>query len=298
MSTIKFIQLDPNGLCNQKCWFCPVAYLGNPESKINQMSIRVLEKVFIEITNKRREGLITADFLYFSHYNEVLLYKHFDRLLQFMRDFGWTGYFLTNGTTLSKKRVDQLMEYSDVNAGMCINSPSYTEELFEKTTGHKPRMLKMLIKNVRYAIDAGLNPGMVINGIDERSNIVKGSEFPEELEGANAREYARAKELFPEIHIQDQPYLIDRAGYIDHIIKNKYPEGKVVGCHGNRETEWLHINALGEVFVCCNDYNMDYVFGNLVTQTLDEIWGSPRHKEVINLAYEGICTSCTSAKMI
>jgi hypothetical protein len=27
---IKVVQLDPNGLCNAKCWYCPVAYGGNP----------------------------------------------------------------------------------------------------------------------------------------------------------------------------------------------------------------------------------------------------------------------------
>ena len=47
---IKFIQLDPNGLCNAGCWFCPVSTLGNPPHQIEQMPIEVFESAIKQIT--------------------------------------------------------------------------------------------------------------------------------------------------------------------------------------------------------------------------------------------------------
>ena len=46
---INFIQLDPNGLCNAGCWFCPVSTLGNPKNQINQMDINLFDKIISEI---------------------------------------------------------------------------------------------------------------------------------------------------------------------------------------------------------------------------------------------------------
>ena len=47
---INFIQLDPNGLCNAGCWFCPVSSIGNPKDQIAQMEVELFEKIISEIT--------------------------------------------------------------------------------------------------------------------------------------------------------------------------------------------------------------------------------------------------------
>ena len=42
---IKVVQLDPNGLCNAKCWFCPVAYGGNPKIGQKNMDFDALKNI-------------------------------------------------------------------------------------------------------------------------------------------------------------------------------------------------------------------------------------------------------------
>ena len=39
---IKELQLDPFGICNARCWFCPVKYKGNPVHGKEIMSIELL----------------------------------------------------------------------------------------------------------------------------------------------------------------------------------------------------------------------------------------------------------------
>ena len=44
-----------------------------------------------------------------------------------------------------------------------------------------------------------------------------------------------------------------------------------------------------------NDYNFDYIFGNILEQELDEMWYSEKHVETIDRAYNNICTKCSAS---
>ena len=77
---ISQMQLDPNGFCNAGCWFCPVAYQGNPSHAKTPMPVDLLKKVINNIIEERdkEDGLVSKSFggFYNSHYNETLLYPH------------------------------------------------------------------------------------------------------------------------------------------------------------------------------------------------------------------------------
>ena len=77
---ISQMQLDPNGFCNAGCWFCPVAYKGNPTHAKQNMPISLLNKIIDNIIKERdkENGLVDKNFsgFYTSHYNETLLYPH------------------------------------------------------------------------------------------------------------------------------------------------------------------------------------------------------------------------------
>ena len=90
---IREMQLDPNGLCNVGCWYCPVRYRGNPTHTKNNMPKELLRKILKNIFDEKHnpDGLIHSDFygFYTAHYNEVLLYKHFDYMLELCREFNF-----------------------------------------------------------------------------------------------------------------------------------------------------------------------------------------------------------------
>jgi radical SAM protein with 4Fe4S-binding SPASM domain len=106
------------------------------------------------------------------------------------------------------------------------------------------------------------------------------------------------------------PSLVDRAGYLDtqNIMTNKKgiekylakDNTRVIGCGNGREVGgrpngWIHVNANGDLFICCNDYDFETVFGNLKANTLEEIWMSDSHKQMIEHSYDTICRTCASA---
>ena len=75
---------------------------------------------------------------------------------------------------------------------------------------------------------------------------------------------------------------------------------KVIGCGngievGGRPIGWVHINAAGDAFLCCNDYDFDFKFGNFKTQELRDFWGTEEHINLVQKSYDTICRNCASA---
>ncbi|CAB4175203.1 Radical_SAM domain containing protein [uncultured Caudovirales phage] len=318
-------QIDPNGLCNAGCWFCPVSYAGNPESAKTNMSVEHLRSIVKQLVDGKGD-FVSPDFnfIYTAHYNEVLLYKHFEEMLQIFREFGITTIVLSNGVPFTKARIDIIEKYQDVVVGICLNIPAAEEELWAKYTGLNPKLFEKMMANIQYAIEvlpkmfANKSMSIQINGVDSASLVENGGWLtlledapPIDLDiesGDLARQHKLFLERFPGINAYKMNGLIDRAGHLDTAgvitnisgIKTHFkPEGKtVVGCsngQGGRTTGWIHINPNGDVFICCNDFDFDTVFGNTLTTPIKDIWMSFEHKEAILDSYKGFCTTCAFA---
>jgi radical SAM protein with 4Fe4S-binding SPASM domain len=315
---IKRMQLDPFGYCNAKCWFCPVRYIPQPEEGAGNMSTDLIEKIFTEILKEKNSGVVDPnfDFIATSHYNEILLYKDFDKLLELLRKYKFKTMVLSNGISLIPQKADLIAEYSDVVTHVGLNIPAFEANVWAERSGFSSSQFDRLVSNVRYAKQKlshlkeqfriginGLNHTQVLGG-----HITLGPKFSSlnyDLRIEHEKQYIIAQKLFPDIFIEKWG-LYDRAGTIsDYIsnqdsLKNRNNNKKVVGCTnwGDRSTEWLNVNSAGNVFLCCNDYNFDYKFGNLGEQSLREIWLGELHTQIVEKAYKEICMKCSSAKMI
>lgn len=328
---ISQLQLDPYGVCNAKCWFCPVKYKGNPEEGREVMSPELLEKIIKNLIDEREkeDGLVSKSFngFYTAHYNEVLLYKHFDVLLELCRKYKLVTMILSNGVPFTPEKIDLIKKYPDVVNGICLNIPAFERETWSKRAGINQKLFDKLISNIEYAINE--LPHMVqnktlsiqINGVHDHSFgenggwLEKGKDFPEDIdlnptEGEIKKQEDLAKSLFPQLNIFSSPYLVDRAGLLDNVMTNKpaiernlmknNSNKKVIGCANGREVGgrpigWLHVNASGDAFLCCNDYDFDFKFGNFKTNELSDFWGKKDHIDKIKESYETICTNCASA---
>jgi radical SAM protein with 4Fe4S-binding SPASM domain len=321
---IKSLQLDPFGYCNAKCWFCPVKYQELPiEGKVT-MSVENLAKILDNLIEERDrpDGLVDPGFRFFytAHYNEILLYKHFENLLELCRERNLVTMVLTNGVPLTPEKTDLINNYKDVVVGLCMNTPAFERDIWVKRTGFKPQQFDKLIDNIKYAENKldHLKPNAIsiqINGVNDQSFdgkwLQKGPEF-DTLEmdldvttGELSTQLGLAKKLFPTINVFENSHLIDRAASLNHIMTNSESiqrlvfNGKktVIGCKngGDRTTEWLHVNAAGDAFICCNDYNYDYKFGNIIDMPLRDFWGNDEHVKVVEHSYKTMCRNCSFA---
>lgn len=311
--TIKYAQIDPNGLCNSKCWFCPVAYVPNPEPAKKNMDLNLLESILKQLYEAK--GTIVDknfDLIYTAHYNEVLLYKYFEEMLILFRKYKFKTIILTNGIAFTKSKIDIINNYADVVLGVCLNIPSSNAKKWSDLTGSNESIFNKIVENVKYAINTfgkRIDISVQINTIDDNTSFTKTLENAPSIHNKTyIDEINEMRTLFPEISSYANTSLVDRAGYLDslNIITNKeyvqnISEGKrVVGCsngidgHG-RPNEWIHINAIGQMFICCNDYDFDTVYGDLNEKSLSEIWMSLEHKKMILNSYKTLCTTCSAA---
>ena len=328
MHKIRNLQIDPNGLCNAKCWFCPVKYERNPVETISNMPFELFEKIIENIIEEREkpDGVVHPSFngFYTSHYNEALLYPHFEDILKLCRKHRLVTMVLSNGLSLTPERTDMLSNYQDVLSGICLNTPAFEEETWAKRAGRNKSKFKNIIRNIDYAYEklpnmiAGNSFSIQINGVHDKSFtenggwMEKGPNFPADLDDFELdRQYDIAKARWPKMNIFKSPYLVDRAGLIDDVMSNQTSilkwlnpeeaEKKVIGCnhgfeHGGRPYGWLHVNPLGKAFLCCNDYHMEYVFGDFNEEKLSDFWLSEKHHKTVEKAYNEICRNCASAR--
>ncbi len=311
---IRNMQLDPNGSCNAGCWFCPVRYKGNPEFAKNHMPVELLEKIMSNLIEERsrEDGLVDKAFngFYTAHYNEVLMYRYFEDLLKLCRKYKLIFMVLSNGTTLTKSKTDLLVEYKDVISGVCLNVPCFEPELWSKRVNLPINTFNSLVKNINYFIENHpMKISIQVNGWSSQNDwLQKGQNFPQDMQDdENERQFNIAKEMFPTANVFKMIHLIDRAGDIKDVITNKhaidkyYGGKRVVGCRnsyetGGRPVGWIHVNANGQCFLCCNDVEMEMIVGDLKSQNLRDFWGKPEHVQLIKKSYETICTNCASAK--
>lgn len=322
---IKVLELDPNGLCNAKCWYCPVAYGGNPAIGKKNMSLEDIENVLAQISEGRGDFVDKDMSLVINaHYNEVLLYPYFKEMIKLYRKYGFKTILFSNGTTLTQEKIDFIGEYSDVIQSITLNIPSAFSDEWGRLVGMNEKIFDKMIDNLRYAskkIADKVNIGIQVNGIQEESlfkngggitllknapNINQNTQF-----GDVAKSVKSFKKLFPNFSVFSDVHLNDRSGKLKEnnvlssheIIKLQADNfsKRVVGCAGgevfssSRSEEWLHINANGDVIICCHDYDFVTAYINIKDKNIKDIWNGPERKEMIEKSYNSFCRSCKYA---
>ena len=321
---IQRLAIDLFGFCNAKCWYCPVKYIPQPEAGMKQMPIEDVEKIFRKLIVEREtpNGVVSPDFELFltTHYSEVLLYKDFEKLLELAKHYGLKTFVLSNGVNLTPDKLDIINKYTpSVIQEIALNIPAYENaEVWSKRSGFPAKRFDDVMTNLKNLHDHPVTRKLqgrvklIVNGVNELSfktgSLKKGPKFEElgiDLDmqtGEHQRQVDIATKLFPKFDIEKSD-LIDRTGLIGQYIteeeymKDRMKNRTVVGCNnwGDRNYEWLSVNSSGDAILCCNDYNFDYIFGNILEQELSEMWHSEKHVATIDRAYNNICTKCSAS---
>jgi MoaA/NifB/PqqE/SkfB family radical SAM enzyme len=324
---IKILEIDPNGLCNAKCWYCPVAYGGNPQIGKKNMDINTLINVLDQL-DKGRGDFVDPNFetVINSHYNEVLLYPNFKEMIEAYDKYKLKMILFSNGTTLNKDKIDFIKKYPHVIKHITLNIPSAFPDQWSKYTGFNVKMFDKLLENIKYAekelvIKSKMSLVIQVNGIEDASLFENGGVITvlnnaptlnmDVVSGDVAKTINKFKEMFPKIYSFKDVSLDDRSGKLEEnniftnieMIKvqaNNFNKN-VIGCNGgesgarSRAEEWLHINANGDVILCCHDYDFKTAYINIKDKTIKEIWNGKERKEMIEKSYKSFCTKCRYA---
>jgi len=314
---IDTLQLDPFGFCNNACWFCPRGHIPNPGVYKRHMRLDLMEHILKQFVDAK--GSICANHfrhIYTGHYNEILLYAHFDGFLDLLKKYDLCTTILTNGLNYTDANIDRIcgaIEDGTV-VGICMNIPAGKPDAYKRYTGsdnfdHMVLGVRKLIEKLPKRILRHKGVSIVVNGVDDYSSCQRdllGPNAPHIPPNDLAIQADQISTLFPQVHVYKVGNLVDRGGHLskfgvfNHTSLFTKMDEYVAGCAncgdiGGRPFAWAHVNSLGELFLCCNDYLFEYTFGSMAATTLAKIWYSKEHVMVLIKAFDGICRTCCSA---
>jgi uncharacterized Fe-S cluster-containing radical SAM superfamily protein len=304
---IWFVQLDPNGICNCRCWYCPVAYGGNPKGFQHIMTLEEFRCV-LDRLEEAKGALIDPGLseIWMAHYNETLLHPSWFLLYEELARRGLSTITFTNGLPLTPKNVRMLEDLTPKpNTSIRVNCPAADPETWSKLTGRPAKLFDQILENLTaLAGSAVLAPRSVIHVntvLPGETRLALGAKVPlspSELIANGTRAAEAWKSRFPNLAVQNMP-LIDRAESMPEVLVEKRKLAYPTGCGhirpGGRNFAGLHISATGELFLCCMDYHMEYRYGNLLQTPLRELWGSAAHVAMLDRSLREICARCSYA---
>ena len=242
---LKYVSLEGQTTCNQRCSFCPVS-LGPRDEHV--MDLDLYERIASQLVDfPHLEGV------FMNHYNEPTVNRDFLEHVRILNEHSLPIALLTNATGLSPKRCEAVMERGGV-AYLCVNLSTVDREEYaaERSRDHLP----MVLKHLDHIATHPVAPRMEI--------VVLGA----------TESYERVRE-----HFDGTPFVVrdaekmDRAGAMSEGLSLAAPIRNLGGCMqtGSRPLQHLHVNAYADCILCCQDYRGGYVAGNLAHQTVREV---------------------------
>lgn len=278
---IQFADIEICSHCNARCIFCPVSRSPLPRRIMTQ-------ETFALVLQKLQP--VALQWVTFNHYNEPLLDNDFLWRASLLTQYKIKLRLYTNAIGLVPRLARQLSELQVIES-IVVNIPSADPQEYRRLMGIP--MPPTLLDNIQAAVDCGLWVRLCINGPLELAMANKTG-----LMGLVKRDSSRRCDYY-----LNHPH--DRAGLLKNpMVRSKEPWRDILhGCQ--RISEHVHVTVEGKVFLCCQDYYQKHIWGNLMVQSLQEIWESPQvehYRQWIQGSQEApsdfICRQCVELRRI
>jgi Radical SAM superfamily/Iron-sulfur cluster-binding domain len=280
-SLLKIVSLETMTTCNQKCYFCPVSIAPREDESMS-------EAMFASIVDQLTAYRPTLEGVFLQSYNEPTLDRRFVDHCRALFDAGLPVAVLSNASGLTPAKAEALMSAGTLRY-LCINLSTLDRERYKQDRGEDH--LNLVLRNLDHIRDKAIAEQMRI--------VVLG-----EMNDAHRADYAAIGERFAGSRFEiEMARIQDRAGWLDVGVKTM-PKRKLAGCDllGSRPIQHLHITPRGACVLCCQDYDENYVVGDLATSSVAEVLAGEEMAKMRRWTYgvdeapdDFICRTCVWA---
>ena len=282
-------QIENNTNCNWRCWFCQNAHYD--VSKTQHMDLEFFKHILREVRSVYTPRELNV--ISFSVYNEPTLDPTFKEKLQIMTDMGFSYWFLSNGSGMTKELVDFLIEYPQNIYDVRLNIPTMDEDDWKAITGTTVKMMYKQYYELCYFFERtdrlNFPITVMVNG--------DGSD-------SHKKTFLSVYEKFKRFNnIQlSMTGLVDRAEMLKGVKTDKQSmphssvdyKGKKLAC-GMNYFENLYFGIDGNVYFCCHDYFQKYSFGSVKDKPLKELIESDERATQMARFNDDFCAKCSQA---
>ncbi|HYH09036.1 MAG TPA: radical SAM protein [Thermoanaerobaculia bacterium] len=279
---LKVVSLELMTSCNQKCYFCPVSIAPREDET---MPPELFAKIVHQLTSFRE----TLQGVFLQSYNEPTLDRRFVEHVTALFQAGLPVAVLSNGSGLTPAKVDAILAEGSLRY-LCINLSTLDRERYTKDRGADH--LNVVLRNLDYLKDKPLAQQMRIVVLGEMNDVHR-ADFEA------VRERFAGSRFEVEMH-----HATDRAGWLEVGMKLVVPKKNLAGCDliGSRPIQHLHITPHGACIICCQDYDENYIVGDLSKQSVVEVLEGDDMARIRKWAYgveeapdDFICRTCVFA---
>jgi wyosine [tRNA(Phe)-imidazoG37] synthetase (radical SAM superfamily) len=280
-SRLKIVSLETMTTCNQKCYFCPVSIAPREDES---MPDALFERIVNELTTFE-----TLEAVFLQSYNEPTIDRRFVDHCRALFAAGLPVAVLSNGSGFTPAKVDALIESGPLRY-LCINLSTLDRERYKHDRGEDH--LGAVLRHLDYMKDRPVAEQMKI--------VVLGTG-----DDVHGRDFEEIRERFAGSRFEvEQHTVMDRAGWLEVGLKAA-DKKTLAGCDnvGSRPLQHLHITPRGACVLCCEDYDENYVVGDLTRHTIAEVLAGDELARMRRWVYgleeapdDFMCRSCIFAR--
>ncbi len=278
---LKIVSLETASPCNQKCYFCPVSIAPREDEVMSQ---ELFERIVSQLEHYRD----TIDGVFLQSYNEPTVERRFVDHCRRLFQAGLPIAVLSNGSGLTPAKIDALMAAGTLRY-LCINLSTLDRERYKQERGADH--LEVVLRTLDHARDRPVARQMRI--------VVLG-----QMDDVHQRDFEAVRDRFAGSRFEVEKYhATDRAGWLEVGMKAER-KARLAGCEliGSRPIQHIHITPGGKCILCCQDYDANYVLGDLSKQTVHEVMSGPEMSKMRRWTYgvedapdDFICRTCVFA---
>lgn len=192
-------------------------------------------------------------------HGEPLLHPHFGDMLSYVKEKGIAFYIRTNGSALSGRKAEEILSAgADFTDHVIVSILGLSKDVHELVMGNvqHERVVNNVLKLVETRNSRGLR-GPVIEVIfyEMAENTHEKQAFLDYWSGKVDRVFMGETSVsFANYNLAEQP--------------------AIVRTHSCAEIHHMWVFWNGDVTLCGQDINGEYIFGNLEHQTISDVWNS------------------------
>jgi radical SAM protein with 4Fe4S-binding SPASM domain len=270
------IQIEPTNVCNAVCLCCP-------RDKMFRMKGYIELPLFQKIIDDAAHLGVKHIHLYL--HGEPLLHPQIVEMIAYAKRSRLSIHLDTNGMLLTKDLGEAILR-----CGLDIG-----DYLWFSILGNSPNVHEMVMK--------GINHDRVIKNVSDFLQSRERLKISGPVVGAR---FYQMKENEAEASIFEEEWkqrvdLALMAGYVSRSFARRETDSSAIPMRTRRCTvlwERMTIYWTGDVTLCCEDINAQYVLGNIRDQSIKDIWNSEKKQSFRRLLIEqrfdemGICKYC------
>jgi len=284
----RVLRIEPASLCNLKCAHCPTGTVDMPRKV---MGWEVFEKILGEI----KENLDAIKVVVLYHGGEPLLNRYFFKMVEELKKINMPKVkTVTNGMMLTAELCLELIKSGIDEIEVSLDGTS--EEVNDKI--RKGSSYRKVVENLKLLCEkkkelCAAKPVISVTSVQFLNNgDVKGFEIKEPQVPENLiNEFEGFDVNFKPCYAIEWPVM-----NIDASIFEKIKVNRPILNYCDHVINTMTIRADGVVVPCCYDLTTQCPLGNVLNESLKDIWNNPKYVALRKSIYEGgenpLCRNC------